>query len=141
MEKPLNRNLTGPKDYRPNHPFLDYWCPKYEPLGHIHSGYVPDPNTGEERYSVQVAAETIMAKMKSEIGRKAFDELHQHIDVAPTYCMFCKFFMGDREGLYAHIVSFHHINTYHTVLKERYKAPTHYEMSTVLVNFYRKDLI
>ncbi|GMT01120.1 hypothetical protein PENTCL1PPCAC_23294, partial [Pristionchus entomophagus] len=80
--------------------------------------------------------------LQGEIGRKAMDELHDHIGKkAKTFCLHCQVYTGDREGYYAHMVSPSHMKGVDKAMKFARGSPTTMDVRTVIVNAHRKDLI
>ncbi|GMR54823.1 hypothetical protein PMAYCL1PPCAC_25018 [Pristionchus mayeri] len=75
---------------------------------------------------------------KGDIGQKQLAELHEHLGQGETYCYYCDCVTVDRDGFYAHLVSYAQLRTVTTLMKERGRDyPV--DMCTILVNTNRKD--
>ncbi|GMR56392.1 hypothetical protein PMAYCL1PPCAC_26587, partial [Pristionchus mayeri] len=101
---------------------------------------VPASMTDVDTGSLHGATAVVMGNLKGGLGRKIMKELNEHIGQAQTWCSFCECKTGDREGLYAHLISSAHLKT----LAKGTQYTTggiRFETQTMVVNVHRKDLI
>ncbi|GMR43779.1 hypothetical protein PMAYCL1PPCAC_13974, partial [Pristionchus mayeri] len=84
--------------------------------------------------TMQGATEIAVANAKGSEGLKAMAELHKHLGNAKTYCIFCNYNTGDRDGFYAHLMSSYH-------MKAVGKDSVRFDLPTILVNVHKKNLV
>ncbi|GMR54815.1 hypothetical protein PMAYCL1PPCAC_25010, partial [Pristionchus mayeri] len=128
-------------DQRPTPEFIANFYRKYISLVCIGEPML----TGDQKAARNVnpllfEAETLIGRVKSDYGKNAMAELHEHIGNAQTCCRFCMCETGDREGFYNHMLgSLHRVAERHKM-----KSSTNtirFCILTILVNVHRKDLI
>ncbi|GMT32059.1 hypothetical protein PFISCL1PPCAC_23356, partial [Pristionchus fissidentatus] len=124
---------------RPADDFAYNYNLKYASLNSPDNEWFDCPIDGRKRFAKTTAklvesAAYAITNFKREIGLQAMIELHEHLGNAETYCVYCQILTGGREEFYAHLVSSFHMNKFA-------KEPARFDLFTLVVNVYRKDLV
>ncbi|GMT32051.1 hypothetical protein PFISCL1PPCAC_23348, partial [Pristionchus fissidentatus] len=127
------------REIRPAEEFAHNFIEKYACLISPNNEWLDCPIDGRKRFAVTLrnlseSAAFGVKNSKGDVGLQAMMELHEHLENAETYCYFCEILTGGREEFYAHLVSPYHMNS---IAQEIAR----FEMFTLVVNVYRKDLV
>ncbi|GMR54805.1 hypothetical protein PMAYCL1PPCAC_25000, partial [Pristionchus mayeri] len=96
------------------------------------------PKTGLTPFNLRFAAKSVLEAVKSEEGRKAFAELHEHLGLGPTFCVTCLVKTGDRDGYYEHHKNNRHLRKAYQKYFDDPTSELHIVIMT-LVNVLKKD--
>ncbi|GMR54798.1 hypothetical protein PMAYCL1PPCAC_24993, partial [Pristionchus mayeri] len=137
-------NLTNLSETRflPHEHFLLPWWRKFM-KNKENPSVVFDPATGEMRFNLLIATKSMVKIAKSEDPEtmEGLYELHNHLGKGPTYCLICGMKTGNRDGFYAHSLSYLHIKqaylVHHSVQPDD-TSELHIAIVT-LVNVLKKD--
>ncbi|GMR54808.1 hypothetical protein PMAYCL1PPCAC_25003, partial [Pristionchus mayeri] len=142
IDQRLAENIENNREMRfcPNH-FLIPWIKNYHDVTNNEVAYIFDPATGQMRFNALIAAKTVVERVKSAKGRKGLADLHEYLGPAPTYCLRCAMKTGDREGYYAHYMSYRHIKAHVEFSVREFAGKYVFDIPTTIVNVLKKDLV